>query len=453
MVALRPRLSQLIESAENRTFRQFEALGVDEAEATDATGRIVEIRVPDHASRSRRLLAHALLDSVLRLDPLVVEVRVDGFDPAMLKEIETRVPFEGSKCSGGAADYLISVGEVDVDADLVLDGLGWLVDLGGIIQSDREDPVLNPVGPLAAAALGAGEVFKALFAKTHPAAPASRRFVEARGRFSFFDYTPDGANPPLEPFALDWFMVGAGGVGAGVISVVGELGESVSGCLRLIDHDRLDVDSINRVSYARWQAAVEREQKAIEAKRYLDARLGNLKVAAHPERFGEFKRKLAPRRADRHYDVVLTALDDDAVRHEVQRDLPRVLIDGATGRHANMVIERVLLGKWGCLGCTRRTPAATPAVDGKGACDQFPDERAPSISFLSALPGILAAGELIKEAAGGRGSLRGAFRHVFFYGLNPDMHDESEQVDTCVVRCGASNVLREYAKKYPEQLR
>ncbi len=451
MVALRPRLSRLIESAENRTFRQLEALGVDEAEAVDAAGRVVEICVPNHVSHSRRLLARALLDSVLRLDPLVVEVRVEGFDAATLEDIGMRVPFEVCEYSSGASDYLISVGNVNVDADLVLDGSGWLVDLGDIIDDDREDLRLNPVGPLAAAALGAGEIFKAVFAKTYPAAPASRQFVEARGRFSFFDYRPDGANPPLEPLELDGFIVGVGGVGAGVVSVVGELGESVSGCLRLIDHDRLDIDSINRVGYARWQAAVDHERKAIEAKRYLDARLVNLRVDAHPERFGDFKRKLASRRADRHYDVVLTALDDDAVRHEVQRDLPRVLIDGATGRHANMVIERVLLGKWGCLGCTRRTPAA--AADGKAACDQFPDERAPSISFLSALPGILAAGELIKEAAGGEGSLRGAFRHVFSYGLNPDMHDESEQVDTCAVRCGASNVLREYTKKYPAQSR
>jgi molybdopterin/thiamine biosynthesis adenylyltransferase len=453
METLRPRLSRLIESAENRTLRELEALGVSEAEAANTMGRIVEIRVPDHASRSRRLLACALLDSVLRLDPLVVEVRVEGFDPATLEEIRTHVPFESCERSSGTTDYLISVGEVDSEANLVLDGSGWIVDLGGIIDSGSENPMLNPVGPLAAAALGTGEVFKALFARTYPAAPASDRFVEASGRFSFFDYTPDGTNPPLKPFELDGFLVGVGGVGAGVVAVVGELGESVTGCLRLIDHDRLEVDSLNRVGYARWQAAIDREEKASEAKRYLDARVENLKIDAHPERFGEFKQKLAPRRADRHYDVVLTALDDDDVRHEVQRDLPRVLIDGATGRHANMVIERVLLGQWGCLGCTRRAPPAPTAVDEKAACDQFPDERAPSISFLSALPGILAAGELIKEASGGEGSLRGAFRHVFFYGLNPDMRDESEQVDTCVVRCGAPNVLREYARKYPTQSR
>jgi hypothetical protein len=74
------------------------------------------------------------------------------------------------------------------------------------------------------------------------------------------------------------------------------------------------------------------------------------------------------------------------------------------------------------------------------------------VSFLSAFPGILAAGELIKEAEGSDGSLRGAFEHVFLYGLNPDMRVESELVGSCTVRCGASNVLREYANKYPGPL-
>src|SRR5215470_8077266 len=49
-----------------------------------------------------------------------------------------------------------------------------------------------------------------------------------------------------------------------------------------------------------------------------------------------------------------------------------------------------------------------------------PTPTLPSLSFLSSFPGILAAGELIKEAMGG-GQLRGHFDHVFRYGPNPDI--------------------------------
>ena len=85
---------------------------------------------------------------------------------------------------------------------------------------------------------------------------------------------------------------------------------------------------------------------------------------------------VAPRRPDRRYEVIVTALDDDDVRHEVQRELPRVLVDAATGRDANCRVERVLLGEWACLGCTRR-PASVATEDLQdGECGSFPDERA-----------------------------------------------------------------------------
>ena len=57
---------------------------------------------------------------------------------------------------------------------------------------------------------------------------------------------------------IDAFLVGAGGVAAGTITALGELGPHISGSLRLIDHDMLDSDSLNRVSYARWHSAVNR---------------------------------------------------------------------------------------------------------------------------------------------------------------------------------------------------
>jgi hypothetical protein len=66
-------------------------------------------------------------------------------------------------------------------------------------------------------------------------------------------------------------------------------------------------------------------------------------------------------------------------------------------------VERVEFGRYGCLGCSRR-PIDAGGTDGR--CDAAPYPCAPSLSFLSSFPGILAAGELIKEAMG-TGQLRG----------------------------------------------
>jgi hypothetical protein len=437
MLVARPRLHELVDPANSRTLAQLRTLDVDVERARTTSGRSVAIVLGVDATPSQRLLARALLDSVLRLDPLVTEVQLEGFEERVLIELEQRLPLELHSLPSHSVDYTIAIGAEITQADLMVDGTGWIIDLGGRIEDQLG--LMNPVGPLAAAALGAGEVFKALFALSYPDAAASRCFEAASGRFSFFDYMPDGQSPALTPVEIDAFLVGAGGVAAGTITALGELGPHISGSLRLIDHDLLARDSLNRVSYARWRSAVNRAGKVGEAKFYLDARLANLNVGEYPMRFseclatdldnysgplaaqrslagieaqsdqhvaevetrrlyrhadlpraqGSFKRLLSPRRSDRRYEVIMTALDDDDVRHEVQRELPRVLVDAATGRDANCRVERVLLGEWGCLGCTRHPAPARAMAEGvrNGECGSFPDEHAPSVSFLSALRG------------------------------------------------------------------
>jgi hypothetical protein len=266
------------------------------------------------------------------------------------------------------------------------------------------------------------------------------------GAFSFFDYRYDGSNPALEPFAIDTTLVGVGGVGAGVIAALAVLGPNIEGCLRLVDHDLLSRDNLNRVTYARIESALASVRKVDEATEFLTARTPNLRVEPHPYRFATFKRKLGRRRQDRRYDVVITGLDNDPARHEVQRELPRVLIDGATGRDANLTVERVILGEWGCLGCTRQGDDAAPG----GNCDELPDTRAPSVSFLANLPGILACGELTKEALGGDRSLRGAFHHTFIYPPNEDMLIQAPPTGTCRIECTKESVLHAYRAKYSD---
>lgn len=129
----------------------------------------------------------------------------------------------------------------------------------------------------------------------------------------------------------------------------------------------------------------------------------------------------------------------------MQRDLPRILIDGATGRDMVARVERVEFGHYGCLGCSR-VPA--PTVAGQPVdCDAPPDDCAPSLSFLSGFPGILAAGEVIKEAQSGGGP-RGRFDHVFRYGPNPDLVSTPGFRADCTVGCQRESKLAQYRRKY-----
>ena len=129
---------------------------------------------------------------------------------------------------------------------------------------------------------------------------------------------------------------------------------------QLLDEDVLTTDDLNCVSFASLASALAGTQKVIEAEALLRRCCPNLTVTGFPETFDAYKQR-TPRRADRLYDVVITGLDDDQIRWDVQRDLPRIMIDDATGKDMVARVERVEFGRYGCLGCSRR-PAPSPPM-------------------------------------------------------------------------------------------
>jgi molybdopterin/thiamine biosynthesis adenylyltransferase len=281
----------------------------------------------------------------------------------------------------------------------------------------------------------------------YPDRASTPEFGPWSGVFSLASYDVDGANPAIADVRLDTTLVGLGGVGAGFLRAMTALGPRLSGSLTLVDADELTTDNLNRVSYASLTAATSGEKKVNEAARVLRRHCPDLTVMPYPLTFEQYKQRI-PHRQDRVYDVVVTGLDNDEARWEVQRDLPRILIDGATGRDMNTRVERVEFGRYGCLGCSRH--AAVVRNDADENCDAPPDVRAPSLSFLSSFPGILAAGEVIKEAQGA-GQLRGGFDHIFRYGPNPDQRGTPAFRGDCSVGCGRPSKVAQYRAKYPEE--
>lgn len=439
-----PKLHELVGSSASRTVAQLRDLGVDPRE------RRVRVAVTVNSSvrPAQRLLASTLVDMALRLDPLVAEVIVDSPDEdAMVSDLSTRLPIVVTEATATAKAYSIGIGTRGQSVDLTADAAGWVAAVGKPANAADDG---NPIGALAGAALTAAEVFKWAFITTYPGRAESLQLTPWEGRFSFFSYSEDGASPPLSDVSIDTTLIGAGGVGAGFIRTIAALGSRVSGSLALVDADVLTVDNLNRVSYATLASAKLGEtdhgvKKVNEAKDFLHRHCPHLVVRPYPMTFDGFKRRI-PRREDRKYDIIVTGLDNDEARWEVQRELPRILIDGATGRDMVARVERVEFGHYGCLGCSR---VPTPTAPGQPVnCDAPPDEIAPSLSFLSVFPGILAAGEAIKEAGSG-GGLRGRFDHVFRYGPNPDLMGTPGFRPDCAVGCQRVSKLAQYNRKYP----
>jgi molybdopterin/thiamine biosynthesis adenylyltransferase len=442
MITLRPKLHDLVGSAASRTVAQLHELGVEPSTRQVSIG----VSVPRSADPARWLLAETLIDMLLRLDPLIGEVIVNtpGRDASWVADLARRLPLE--QYEGAAApQYSIGIGDASSNANLTVDGVGWLASVGAPVENADDG---NPIGPLSAASLATAEAFKWAFGAMYSERAVALQLTPWSGVFSLATYDFDGVSPAIEEVRLDATLIGLGGVGAGVVRAVSALEDRVTGSLALVDADVLTTDNLNRVSYASLDAATSGTHKVDEAARRLRQRCPRLDVSAHPMTFEQYKQQI-PRRQDRRYDVIITGLDNDDIRWEVQRDLPRILIDGATGRDMNTKVERVEFGRYGCLGCSRHTPPLTTDAADEN-CDAPPDIRAPSLSFLSSFPGFLAAGELIKESLGD-GQLRGSFDHIFRYGPNPDQRGMAGFRDDCTVGCRKDSKLGQYRAKYPSE--
>ena len=99
----------------------------------EPNGSVVSIEVSPDASPARRLLANATLDYVLRLDPLVSNVRAIGFEDAELAELAERVPLEITVGEDKPV-YSVAIGDPSAGADLVVDPHGWRAAIGDVLD-------------------------------------------------------------------------------------------------------------------------------------------------------------------------------------------------------------------------------------------------------------------------------------------------------------------------------
>jgi hypothetical protein len=436
-----PRLLQELDPDGDRTRRAFEALGVTSDELEAITGAHLVLTVGP-AAHHRRLAAVAL-DLVARLQPLVRSVYLDADDPALiLGDLATRLPVDVTDSPAPDDAIRVGVGISFSECDLVVDANDWAFAIGELITSST---VHLPFGTHAGAAIVVGEIFKLAFAAAHPASPLSARLQPSAGVFSLWDYTATTAGPPVDHVELDVVLVGVGGVGAGFVCTIGDLAGILSGTFTAVDADTLTLHNLNRVLYATVGAAQRGAKKLDEVDRYLRERLPTVALIQRAEDYTAFKKRI-PRRQDRRMPVVVTGVDNDDVRWEVQRDLPRVLIDAATGSQMNCVIQRVDFLDSGCVGCARPPHATAPPIDDL-ECDAPPATSAPSISFLSYFAGVVAAAEAVKAATFAP-SAATYYEHVFTYGPNPDLSTTLAKHACCPVQCAEPAVADAYLVKW-----
>jgi hypothetical protein len=451
MIWIKPRYSELI-GEKNRTLAQYQVMtgGAKSRnynkESFPHSSVLIKGNLDDHP---RLLCGRVLLDLLVRLDPLVQTVGLDTSDnEAVVDDISRRFPLEVERDGQNSWDYTVSVGN-DLGTDLEVDAEGWNVCLNKSARTNRSED-LNPFGPLAGACLAAGEVFKKLIVLNAPDISVSKRLVFCGPtEFSMFSYDSAGENPPLEEFEVDMTVVGAGGITAGLLSALSELGKYARGKVKIIDDDTVGLENLNRLTYVTLDDVRNGTMRKVDsAASFLNKQGGGLTIEPVPLRFGAYKESLSLMRKCRKYEYVLTTVDNDETRLEVQRELPLDLLDAGTGVHGNFKVEHLDFLNYGCLGCRiSRQPVIHLEGDGD-SCGCISDVPAPSLSFLSFLPGVMLAAETTKKYSFPDARLNGYFDHIFLYPPNPENKGRTSKSPNCTVQCQSTAVIEAYKRKY-----
>jgi molybdopterin/thiamine biosynthesis adenylyltransferase len=443
------------------------------------TGDPVRLRT-DEARLMLRVAANLISRFCLAVDVSLGE-GLEGIDEEIQELIQSiertadvrRVPLG----EWGAYAAILSVGPAPRISEntVSIAAAGWLA---VVSHSGSLPPVAvlgdgNPFGAMAAAALGAAEVFKHLV-KPH----SERAGFYGDTTFSTFDYSVGRFDPgPELPRSLvlsPSLLAGVGAVGTAFLMALREVPD-VKGELVTVDKECLDDPSnLNRYSLAR-EEDVRPEgplpKTALATRAFAGTSVSIREVQKEvKEMTGEIERGTI-----RRPQVILCALDNNPSRHELQDLWPDLLLEGATGGTVLQVSRCQYEQGLACLRClhplqegpkhsyeerirelsglplawiaaavhdpslplTADVVAQAPATTrecllahiGKQACGVLADIESlstlakekqpvePAVSFVSMMSGVLMAAEYVKKLMGAHSTLKTFFQADLMFPL------------------------------------
>lgn len=226
---------------------------------------------------------------------------------------------------------------------------GWWAVIDG---TDAAQIGANPLAALAVAALGIGELFRALFADRLP----HGRHEPAPFTLDLLTLGAPTAGPPL-PAEIDLgtvHLAGCGAIGEAFVTGLSEL--PVTGTLIAVDHEEVDEGNLQRYLLARIPdigiAKTVLVERAFEGAR--------LRVEPVPNRWG------ADERTAPGSETIVSALDNKQGRIELQGGLPREIFNAWTQPEDIGVSRHQAFGETPCLAClawpTRARPSRSEVI-------------------------------------------------------------------------------------------
>jgi hypothetical protein len=294
-------------------------------------------------------------------------------------------------------DGVLSIGtsQISLNNQVNIDNDGWIAYLNK--PSPHVSQYSNPIGAGVAAGLGVCEIFKKLIPNN-----SYREQMESLC-FSALDYSlnkPDTENPPIptEVKLGNIQIVGIGAVGSAVIAFLDFL--PIRGNIELIDKERVEISNLNRYFIATTEDLKDtnisgsRSRNKVELGADYLSHHKNIEIIKFNGSYEEYVNNNGRGKAD----VVLPLVDNNNARQIIQMNMPKLSVYGTTGSWTFSVSRQKALED-DCIIC--RHPNRETKDLPCGIVELAPPEPKEkpvnaAVSFVSALPGILVAGELVK---------------------------------------------------------
>jgi molybdopterin/thiamine biosynthesis adenylyltransferase len=321
-------------------FRAIDA-GFDRAALDSKLDQVLRVVIDaEQAGWAAQLLAICLVDLLARLSPRIVldcdpELRAHRALPPgpdlLLDRLERArshsltEPLE----TAGEPTITVVVGNADpVEADLYVDGSGWIAYLGTSPPGQLAADDGNPVGPLAAACRGAAATVQLLLGDLLHGSTIPAASYWSAATLTSAAPADAAAGPVLQGARIDALLMGAGSIGGAAAYTLARV-PGLEGTLALVDFDALEQRNSRKALLAR---RVDIEDAALKID-VAAAELAHHPDLDTPQLQGTLAKWVAERPATDPLPLVLCAVDSIDARRELADHMPLDVVNAACGEH------------------------------------------------------------------------------------------------------------------------
>lgn len=271
--------------------------------------------------------------------------------------------------------------------DLALWGDGWRCAAADALDLPNADSRIV-VGPMLAATLGAAEVFQRI-TNWHGEGrkPRPPLYFSAWDGNAASEWGALAIGPDMQPLAIEpFYLCGAGAVGQALVATLAYFPER-SGHAVVIDGDPLDRTNLNRYCLAHHQSPAG---KTDACKAVLET--ATFAVDTQPFFWAGYQQRPLPRttsptlNADEaafKYRLLISCVDKNGPRHDLQNFWPRLMLGGSTSS-LTAKLSRYDCFTGECLKCANPLPALPTIEDEANALRAMtPSERERALSELN----------------------------------------------------------------------